>query len=143
MDVHIDPLENPLVQVLKLVQADPKLRRLFINNPALVFKNIGLGCPADFVSSRGKFCPVMPDLPDGPASFDILDPYWNEWLRGGVDQINDFKKVLSETNCFPTRSSFRSEEEWKQFYNSVKNSIDIYMKNRHYQDEMDDDRCQS
>ena len=56
--------ENPLVQVLKLVVADPKLRRQFIRDPASVFKQVGLGCPASFVGRQGNFCPVMPKLPD-------------------------------------------------------------------------------
>ena len=65
-------LENPLIQVLKLVVADPKLRRKFIHDPAAVFKQVGLGCPLNFVGRQGNFCPVMPKLPeDESAATDI------------------------------------------------------------------------
>ena len=44
--------ENPLVQVLKLVVADPKLRRQFVRDPASVFKQVGLGCPLVLVADK-------------------------------------------------------------------------------------------
>ncbi len=128
-------LENLLVQVLKLVVADPKLRRQFIRDPASVFKLVGLGCPANFVGKQGNFCPVMPKLPDDDhAASDISHPYWDDWLKGGVDQLSDFRRVLGEDNRYPDRSSFQSQEEWDSFLQSIVDSISMTMERIHKED---------
>ena len=127
--------ENPLVQVLKLVVADPKLRRQFIRDPASVFKQVGLGCPASFVGRQGNFCPVMPKLPlDDHAAMDISHSYWQEWLRGGVDQLSEFRRVLGDYDRYPDRSSFQSEDEWNAFFESIVDSISTTMELLHQQD---------
>lgn len=127
--------ENPLVQVLKLVVADPKLRRQFIRDPASVFKQVGLGCPASFVGRQGNFCPVMPKLPDDDlASKDISHSYWEEWLQGGVEQLSEFRRVLGQYDRYPDRSSFNSEEEWNAFFQSIVASIAETMERLHRQD---------
>ena len=127
--------ENPLVQVLKLVVADPKLRRQFIQDPASVFKQVGLGCPASFVGRQGNFCPVMPKLPDDDcAANDISHAYWEEWLQGGVDQLSEFRRVLGQFDRYPDRSSFQSEEEWNAFFQSIVDSIAKTMERLHQQD---------
>ena len=128
-------LENPLIQVLKLVVADPKLRRKFIYDPAAVFKQVGLGCPLNFVGRQGNFCPVMPKLPeDESAATDIGHPYWQEWLQGGVDQLGEFRRVLGSKDRYPDRSSFHSEDEWEHFFRSVVHSISQTMKHLHEED---------
>ena len=127
--------ENPLVQVLKLVVADPKLRRQFIRDPASVFKQVGLGCPASFVGRQGNFCPVMPKLPDDDlAAKDISHIYWDEWLQGGVDQLSEFRRVLGQYDRYPDRSSFDSEEEWDAFFQSIVASIAETMERLRRQD---------
>ena len=115
---------TPLISVLKLLVSDPKLRREFIVNPARVFKKLGLGCPVDFVGKKGKLCPIMPDLPEyGSAREDIEDPYWAEWLQGGVDQLKNFQQVLSDLDPYPTRRDFCSTEEYEQFQESIRLEI--------------------
>ena len=127
--------ENPLIQVLKLVVADPKLRRKFIQDPAAVFKQVGLGCPLNFVGPRGNFCPVMPKLPeDKSAAMDISHPYWQDWLQGGVDQLGEFRRVLGLADRYPDRSSFHSDDEWEIFFQSVVHSISQTMKHFHEED---------
>ena len=129
------PQENPLVKVLKLVVASPKLRRQFIKDPASVFKKVGLGCPADFVGRQGNFCPVMPKLPDDERiANDISHAYWGEWLQGGVDQLSEFRRVLGQVDRYPDRSSFGSEEEWNVFLQSVVDSIALNLEQLHQQD---------
>ena len=122
--------ENPLIQVLKLVVSDPSLRREFIRDPASVFKRLGLGCPANLVGRQGNFCPVMPKLPqDESAARDISHPYWEDWLKGGVDQLSEFRRVIGDHDRYPDRSSFHSKEEWDIFVQSVVDSIELTMEN--------------
>jgi len=127
--------DNPLVQVLKLVVANPKLRRQFIQDPASVFKRVGLGCPANFVGRQGNFCPVMPKLPDDEVvANDIGHTYWDEWLQGGVDQLSEFRRVLGQFDRYPDRSSFQSEAEWNVFFQSIVDSIAENLERLHQQD---------
>lgn len=115
---------TPLINILRLLVSDPKLRREFIASPALVFKKLGLGCPVDFVGKKGKLCPVMPDLPPvGCARHDIEDPYWKKWLAGGVEQLKNFQQVLSDTDPYPTRRDFDSQLEYQRFQESIKLEI--------------------
>lgn len=114
---------NPLIQVLKLLMADPGLRREFMINPGLVFTRLGLGRPADFVGRHGNYCPVMPHLPQGAAATDIRDPYWREWLEGSVEQLRNARLVLANETPFPERTSFASDEEWQAFVEDVKTNI--------------------
>ena len=114
---------NPLIQVLKLLMADPQLRRTFIADPALVFKQLGLGCPADFVGRRGNHCPVMPPLPAGKAARDIRHPYWQEWLSGSLEQLRNARVVLRDETPFPHRDSFATEEDWLHFVAEVRQTI--------------------
>ena len=117
-----DP-NNPLITVMKLLISDPHLRRKFIANPAAVFKQIGLGKPVDMVGYEGNFCPVMPKLLNTEADFDISHKYWSEWLQGGVNQLQDFRRLLEAENRFPARSSFKSESEWNDFYQTILSTI--------------------
>lgn len=120
---------NPLIQVLKLLMADPQLRRTFIADPALVFKQLGLGCPADFVGRRGNHCPVMPPLPAGEAARDISHPYWQEWLAGSLEQLRNARVVLRDETPFPHRDSFSTEAEWHTFVEEVRQMIKNSIKN--------------
>jgi hypothetical protein len=121
--------KTPLVVVFKLVLCDPKLRREFIVNPASVFKKLGLGCPVDFIGKNGKLCPVMPDLPDAEdVRTDISHPYWSKWLKGGVEQLHNFKLVLSGEQLYPSRSQFKSREDWLDFQEGAKTEISILLK---------------
>lgn len=116
-------MDNPLVIVLKLVIADPELRRLFIRSPGKVFKLLGLGCPFDMVGKRGSFCPVMPELPEGEAAYDIEHEYWAKWLAGGLDQLSSFRRIVSDTDRYPSRSIFKSKQEWIDFVERVRAEI--------------------
>lgn len=111
---------NPLVIVFKLLVSDPSLRARFLQDPAAVFYDLGLGCPADFVGPRGKFCPAMPDLPEGDAAFDIRHQYWRHWLAGAPPMLEDFLATLDRDRLFPHRSSFSSQQEWDHFIASIK-----------------------
>jgi len=115
--------DNPLVIVLKLVIADHELRHLFIRSPGKVFKMLGLGCPVDMVGKRGKFCPVMPDLPDGEAAYDIEHEYWASWLKGGLEQLQSFRRIVGNTERYPSRSTFSGKQEWLKFIDSKKQEI--------------------
>ncbi|MBD1194580.1 hypothetical protein [Vulcanococcus sp. Clear-D1] len=115
--------DNPLIIVLKLVIADPELRHLFIRRPGRVFKILGLGCPMDMVGKNGRFCPVMPELPEGEAAYDIEHEYWAEWLAGGLDQLKDFRRVVGDRDRFPSRSAFKSKRDWEQFVERIKVEI--------------------
>ena len=114
---------NPLIQVLKLLIADPNLRRAFIADPSVVFSQLGLGCPADFVGRKGNLCPAMPPLPQGEAATNICDPYWRDWLQGGVEQLRNAKLVLADELPFPLRDSFATDAEWQLFVENVKADI--------------------
>lgn len=114
---------NPLIQVLKLLMADPSLRRSFITDPGQVFSQLGLGCPADFVGRRGNHCPVMPPLPTGEAANDIRHPYWQTWLEGSLEQLRNARVVLANETPFPARSSFTNEAEWQAFVEEVRQTI--------------------
>jgi len=115
--------DNPLVIVLKLVIADHELRHLFIRSPGKVFKMLGLGCPIDMVGKRGKFCPVMPDLPDGEAAYDIEHEYWASWLKGGLEQLQSFRRIVGNTERYQSRSTFRGKQEWLNFIDNKKQEI--------------------
>lgn len=125
---------NPLIQVLKLLMADPWLRRAFVAEPALVFRELGLGCPADFVGRRGNHCPVMPPLPVGEAARDIRHPYWREWLAGSLDQLRNARVVLRDETPFPHRDSFATEAEWQAFVEEVRRMIAISIEDWHRAD---------
>lgn len=125
---------NPLIQVLKLLIADPIMRRTFINDPAFVFSQLGLGCPADFVGRRGSYCPVMPTLPQGHAATNIRDPYWHEWLQGSLEQLRNAKVVLASECPFPSRNSFGSDQEWQAFVEYVKAEIQASIQAWHDQE---------
>jgi len=126
--------ENPLVIVLKLVIADPELRHLFIRSPGKVFKLLGLGCPFDMVGKRGSFCPVMPELPEGEAAYDIEHEYWAKWLAGGLDQLSSFRKIVGDTDRYPSRSTFKSKQEWTDFVEGVKVEIQDTLEELHRSD---------
>ena len=70
----------------------------------------------------------MPKLPlDDNAAMDISHSYWQEWLRGGVDQLSEFRRVLGDYDRYPDRSSFQSEDEWNAFFGSIVDSISTTM----------------
>ena len=81
------------------------------------------GKPVDMVGYEGNFCPVMPKLLNTEADFDISHKYWSEWLQGGVNQLQDFRRLLEAENRFPARSSFKSESEWNDFYQTILSTI--------------------
>ena len=115
--------QNPLIILLQLVIADPELRSRFEKDPASVFCEFGLGCPAKLVGKNGRFCPVMPPLPEDPTiAEDLRAPYWRTWVAGAVDQLHDRDQTYSNLAPLPTRSSF-GEEEWGKRLEGAKATI--------------------
>lgn len=116
----------PIIEVLRLLVADPVLFQRFKDDPSGVFLEFGIDRPEYFLGPRAVQCPVMPPIPpDGEASVSIAHPYWAPWLAGGALQVQKLgvsENLLQHFPPYPPRASM-SEAEWEALVARVKADI--------------------
>lgn len=119
----------PGIDILFLVvDADPEIRERFMQDPASIFIEFGLGCPADLVGKYNRPCPVMPPIPEDPAvASNLSDPYWDKWLEGAIPQLESFALGGYEDFALPARSSC-SDEEWQRILDQAQTAISTQIK---------------
>lgn len=116
----------PIIEVLRLLVADPALFQRFREDPAGVFLEFGIDRPEYFLGPRAVQCPVMPPIPPvGEAATSITHPYWAPWLAGGALQVQKLgvsDNLLRHFPPYPPRDSM-SEEAWEALVARVKEDI--------------------
>jgi hypothetical protein len=116
----------PIIEVLRLLVADPELFQRFKQDPAGVFLDFGIDRPEYFLGPRAVQCPVMPPIPPkGEASRSIAHPYWHPWLVGGALQVQKLgvsDVLLKSFPPLPPRASL-STEDWEALVARVRQDI--------------------